>query len=81
MLTSSQYGVGWRPERQRVRLAIAKFRIGYYVRISKEKMRFIKAAKNNFSTEILRIVKVFHRRPRVVYELEDLNDTLIYGKF
>jgi hypothetical protein len=37
------------------------------VRISKEKMRFAKAAEHNISTEIFRIVKVIHRRPRVVY--------------
>jgi hypothetical protein len=51
------------------------------VRISKEKMKFAKAAEHNFSTEIFRIIKVIHRRPRVVYELEDLNSTLIYGQF
>jgi hypothetical protein len=59
----------------------AKFRVGQHVRISKEKMKFAKAAKHNFSTEIFRIVKVIHRRPRVVYELEDLNRTPIDGQF
>ena len=68
-------------KRQRVRLATAKFRVGQHVLISKEKMRFTKAAEYNFSTEIFRIVKVIHRRPRVVYELEDLNGTPIDGQF
>ena len=51
------------------------------VRISKEKMKFTKAAGHNFSTDIFTIVKVIHRRPRVVYELEDLNGTPIDGQF
>jgi hypothetical protein len=67
--------------RLRVRVATAKFRVRQHVRISKEKMKFAKAAKHNFSTEIFRIVKVIHRRPRVVYELEALNDTPIDGQF
>jgi len=54
-----------------VRVATAKFRVGQHVRISKEKMNFAKAAEHNFSTEICSNVKVIHRRPRVVYELED----------
>jgi len=67
--------------RQRVGVASAKFRVGQYVRISKEKMMFAKAAERNFSTEIFRIVKVIHGRPRVVYELEDLNGTPLDGQF
>ena len=51
------------------------------VRISKEEMKFAKALEHNFSTEIFRIVKVIHRQPRVVYELEDLNGTPIDGQF
>jgi len=43
-----------------------------HVRISKEKMRFAKAAEQNFSTEIFRVAKVIDRRPRAVYEQEDL---------
>ena len=61
--------------------ATAKFRVGQRVRISKEKKKFAKAAERNFSTEIFRIVEVIHSRPRVVYELEDLNGTPIYGQF
>ena len=67
--------------RQRVQVATAKFRVAQHVSISKEKMKFAKAAEHNFSTEIFRIVKVIHRRPRVVYELEDLNGTPIDGQF
>ena len=44
-------------------------------------MKFAKATEHNFSTEIFRIVKEIHRRPRVVYELEDLNGTPIDGQF
>ena len=62
-------------------VATASFRGGQHVRISKVKMKFAKAAENNFSTELFRIVKVIHRRPRVVYELEDLNGTPIDGQF
>ena len=44
-------------------------------------MKFAKAAKHNFNTEIFRIVKAILRRPRVVYEIEDLNGTPIDGQF
>jgi len=67
--------------RLQVRVATANFRVGQHVRISKEKMKFAKAAEHNFSTEIFLIVKVIHRWPRVVYELEDLNGTPIDGQF
>jgi len=52
-----------------------------HVRISKEKMRFAKAAEQNFSTEIFKDAKVIGSRPRAVYELEDLNGTPIDGQF
>jgi len=51
------------------------------VRISEEKMKFAKAAEQNFSTEIFRIIKVIDRRPRAVYKLEDRNGTPIDGQF
>ena len=60
-------------KRHRVRVATSKFPVRQHVRISKEKMTFAKAAERNFSTELFRIVKVIHRRPRVFYKLEDLN--------
>ena len=59
----------------------ATFRVGLHLRISKKKMKFTKAAEVNFSTEIFRIVKLIHRRPRAVYEVEDLNGTLIDRQF
>ena len=67
--------------RLRVRVASAKLRVGQNVRNSKGKMKFARAAEHNFSTEIFRIVKLIHRRPRVVNELEDLNGTPIDGEF
>jgi len=48
---------------------------GATVRISNEKIKFAKSAEQNFSTEIFRIAKVIVRRPRPLYELEDLNGT------
>ena len=42
-------------------------------------MKFAKGAEQNFSTEICRFAKVIDRRPRPLYELEDLNVTLIDG--
>ena len=59
--------------RGRVRVAkAATFRVGQHVRISREKMRFAKAAEQNFSTDIFKVAKVIDRRPRAFYELEDL---------
>ena len=46
-----------RKGKRSVRLAKAKFRAGLFVRISKEKMKFVKGAEQNFSTEIFRIAK------------------------
>jgi len=68
-------------QRRGVRVAKAKFRVGQHVRISKQKMKVAKSAEQNFSTEIFRIAKVTERRPRPLYELEDLNLTPIQGQF
>ena len=65
--------------RHGVRFAKATFRVGKHVRISKEKMKFAKGAEQNFSTDIFRIAKVIERRPRPLYELDDLNWTPIDG--
>jgi len=62
-------------------VAKVKFSVGQHVRISKEKMKFTKGGEQTFSTEIFRITKVIERRPRPVYELEDLNNTPIEGQF
>jgi len=61
--------------------AAETFRVGQHVRISKEKMRFAKAAKQNYSTLIFRVAKLIEKLPRVVYELEDLNGTPIDNQF
>jgi len=58
----------------------AKFRAGQHVRISKEMMKFAKGGEQNFNTEILQIAKVIERRPRPVFQLEDLNRTPIDGQ-
>jgi len=44
-------------------------------------MNFAKCAEQNFSTEIFRIANVIDRRPRPLYELEDLNGTPIESQF
>ena len=58
-----------------------KFSVGLHVSISKEKLKFAKGGEQTFSTEIFRITKVIERRPPLVYELEDLNKTLIEGQY
>jgi len=67
--------------RGKVRVIIARFNVVQHVRISKEKAKFAKYAEQNFSTENFRIIKVIHRSPRPVYELEDLNRKVIDGNF
>jgi hypothetical protein len=82
-VTEADVLTNWRlmlSRRLRVRVATATFRVGH-VRMSKEKIIFAKAAEQNFCTEIFWIVKIIHRRPRVVYELEDLNGMPIDGQF
>ena len=64
-----------------VRTIRAKFRVGQYMLIRKEKMKFAKGYEQNFSTEIFRIAKVIERVPRTVYEMEDLNKTPIDGQY
>ena len=66
---------------RRIRVTKVKFNVGQHVRISKEKMKFAKGGEQTFSTEIFRITKVVERKPRPVYELEDLNKTPIGGQF
>ena len=68
-------------KRRRGRVTKAKYSVGQHVRISKEKAKFAKSAKQNFSTEIFWIVKVIPRTPRSVYKLEDVNNKLIDGQF
>jgi len=68
-------------KRRRVRMAKVKFNVGQHVRISKKKMMFAKGGEQNFSIVLFRMAKVIERHPRTVYELEDLNDTHIWGQF
>jgi hypothetical protein len=65
----------------KTRVVKPKYSVGQYVRISKEKMRFAKGSEQNYSTELFRVTKVIRRRPRPVYELQDLNNTPIEGQF
>ena len=60
--------------RSRVRVGKFKFNVGQHDRISKEKMKFAKVSKQNYTVEIFRIIKVIRRTPRPVYELEDLKE-------
>jgi hypothetical protein len=66
---------------ERIQRVLPKFRVGQHVRINKEKMRFGKGAEQNYTKEIIKINNVIRREPRPVYELEDLNGTLIEGQF
>jgi len=60
--------------------AKATFRVGQNVCIRKEKMRFAKAAEQNFSPEFFRVAIVIDKREQVVYELEDVNGTPMDGQ-
>jgi len=58
-----------------------KFKVGDFVRITKEKVKFVKGYEQNFSKEIFRVLKVVPRVPQTVYELSDLQDRPIEGQF
>jgi hypothetical protein len=66
--------------RSKVRIRKAKYSFGQHVRSSKDKAIFAKSAEQNFRSEIFRIIKVIHRTPRPVYEIEDLNKQSIDGQ-
>jgi len=78
---SDVFAIWKRMNRKRIRVAKVKFSVGQHVRISKEKMKFAKGGEQTYSTEIFRNTKVIERRPRHVYEMEDLNKTPIEGQF
>ena len=67
--------------RCRVRVARVKFNVVQHVRISKEKGKFGKESEQNYRVDIFRIVNFIRRTLRHLYELEDLNGTLIQGQF
>lgn len=58
-----------------------KFRVGQYMRISREKNVFEKGAAKSWSDEIFRIKKVLHRQNLYVYLLQDLRGEDIDGIF
>ena len=62
-------------------MAKVNFKVGQHFRISKKKIMFANGVEQNFSTEILRNANVIDRRPRLVYELEDVNTTPKEGQF
>jgi hypothetical protein len=68
-------------KRNTTRTAKPKLRVGQHVRMSKAKMQFAKGGEQNYTTEIFKVKKVIYSTPRPVYELEDLNETLIEGQF
>ena len=49
-----------------------KSKVGDFVRITKEKVKFAKGYEQSFSTVIFQAVKVIQRMPQTVYELSDL---------
>ena len=67
--------------RSRLRVGKVKFNIGQLVRISIEKLKFAIGSEKKYTDELFRILKFFRRTPPPVYELEDLNGTLIEGQF
>jgi len=44
-------------------------------------MKFPKGGEQTSSTEIFSVTKIIERRPRHVYEIQDLNKTPIKGQF
>jgi hypothetical protein len=68
-----------RVKQSSVSRAPAKFKVGQYVRMSKEKIKFAKGGEQNYTTEIFQIQKVVPRTPRPVYDLVDLLDKHMEG--
>jgi len=57
------------------------FKVGDLVRITKQKVAFVKGYEQTFSTEIFKVVKVITRVPQPVYELSYLQNRSIEGQF
>lgn len=57
-----------------------KFRVGDYVRISKQKACFDKSYTPNWSTELFKVIKIKETNP-TTYLIEDLNGRPILGAF
>lgn len=58
----------------------SKFKLGDFVRISKERKTFEKGYHSKWSEEVFKIIKVI-KHPRPVYQLQDLNKKSIDGYF
>jgi len=58
-----------------------KYKIGDYVRISRVKNTFEKGYTPNWSKEVFKIIDVDERQDPVMYQLEDLLNEKIEGKF
>lgn len=58
----------------------SKLKVNDNVRISKLKLAFAKGYENNWSKEIFVVKRVIQRRPQM-YEISDLNDEKIKGRF
>ena len=80
-LTSSHYGAGWKPEGSGFESRESSFVSGSTCVSANRKWNLQKAPNTISVPKYLSIVKVIHRRLRVVYELEDLNGTPIDGQF
>lgn len=60
---------------------VAKFQIGDYVRISKQKQNFEKGYETNFTEELFQITNIFKKDNFHQYELQDLGKESIDGLF
>ena len=58
-----------------------KFKVGNFLRITKEKVKFAKGYEQNVSKEIFRVVKIVPLVPQPVYEISDLLNRPIEGQF
>ena len=67
--------------RARIPQGHVKFKVGDLLRITKEKLKFVKGDEQTFSRDIFRVVKVIQRMPQPVYELPDLQDRRIEVQF
>jgi transposase InsO family protein len=68
-------------KQDRIPTRTVMYKQGQPVRIAKEKFKFAKGFEQNFSSEIFKISKVIKHSPQPVYELCDLNDSVIDGHF
>lgn len=59
----------------------AKFRIGDFVRIVRKKSQLEHGYTETYTREVFRINKVIFKQPIPLYELSDLKNTAISGKF